>query len=208
MIRAEVNVIGTIKRSAGIRTDRNNIPYLSFPITVSLTDKTGTVNTIDVYVSLPNAQQSDLALFTENIRVAVSGTMDIRKKDDHLAFYLPARSVSLDGVAALDAVSGTMTFRGHLKKENIFDERTTKNGRPYLLFSAYSAEKVGTGFVSTWVTFMRFPEKEATIESVRPDWFAPRAHLDITGDLRLSFYKGTPSLSCIVREMSEHINNS
>ena len=109
---------------------------------------------------------------------------------------------------ALDAISGTLSFRGYLKKENIFDERTSKNGRPYLMFSAYSSEKVGDNFVSTWVTFMRFPEKNATVESIKPDWLRPRAHVDISGDLRISFYKEAPSLSCIVSEMTEHINNS
>ena len=109
---------------------------------------------------------------------------------------------------AWDAISGTLSFRGYLKKENIFDERTSKNGRPYLLFSAYSSEKVGDNFVSTWVTFMRFPEKNATVESIKPDWLRPRADVDSSGDLRITFDKESPSLSCIVREMTEHINNS
>lgn len=34
MIKAEANVIGTIKRSANIRTGKNNNPYLSFVMTV------------------------------------------------------------------------------------------------------------------------------------------------------------------------------
>ena len=207
MIKAEVNITGTVRRSASIRTDRNNQPYVSFLMSVSLADGTGTKD-ISVFVSLLQAQQSDLSLYTEGRRVTVSGTMDIRRKDDALSFYLTARLVTVENVPALDTISGTLSFRGYLKKENIFEERTSKNGRPYLLFSAYSSEKVGDGFVSTWVTFMRFPEKNATIESITPDWLRPRAHVDITGDLRISFYKDAPSLSCIVREMTEHINNS
>ena len=207
MIKAEVTITGTVRRSASIRTDRNNQPYVSFLMSVSLADGTGTKD-ISVFVSLPQAQQSDLSLYTEGQRVSASGTMDIRRKDDALSFYLTARLVTVENVPTLDAISGTLSFRGYLKKENIFEERTSKNGRPYLLFSAYSSEKVGDGFVSTWVTFMRFPEKNATIESIIPEWLRPRAHVDITGDLRISFYKEAPSLSCIVREMTEHINNS
>ena len=207
MIKAEVTITGTVRRSASIRTDRNNQPYVSFLMSVSLADGTGTKD-ISVFVSLPQAQQSDLSLYTEGQRVSASGTMDIRRKDDALSFYLTARLVTVENVPTLDAISGTLSFRGYLKKENIFEERTSKNGRPYLLFSAYSSEKVGDGFVSTWVTFMRFPEKNATIESIIPEWLRPRAHVDITGDLRISFYKDAPSLSCIVREMTEHINNS
>ena len=207
MIKAEVTITGTVRRSASIRTDRNNLPYVSFLMSVSLADGTGTKD-ISVFVSLPQAQQSDLSLYTEGQRVTASGTMDIRRKDAALSFYLTARLVTVEHLPALDAISGTLSFRGYLKKENIFEERTSKNGRPYLLFSAYSSEKVGDSFVSTWVTFMRFPEKNATIESIIPEWLRPRAHVDITGDLRISFYKDAPSLSCIVREMTEHINNS
>lgn len=207
MIKAEVTITGTVRRSASIRTDRNNLPYVSFLMSVSMADGTGTKD-ISVFVSLPQAQQSDLSLYTEGQRVTASGTMDIRRKDAALSFYLTARLVTVENVPALDAISGTLSFRGYLKKENIFEERTSKNGRPYLLFSAYSSEKVGDSFVSTWVTFMRFPEKNATIESIIPEWLRPRAHVDITGDLRITFYKDVPSLSCIVREMTEHINNS
>ena len=207
MIKAEVNITGTVRRSASIRTDRNNQPYVSFVMSVSLGDDSGTRD-IRVFVSVPQARQSDLSVYTEGQRVTASGAMDIRRKDDGLSFYLTARLVTAENVPALDAISGTLSFRGYLKKENIFDERTSKNGRPYLLFSAYSSEKVGDNFVSTWVTFMRFPEKNATIESIKPDWLRPRAHVDISGDLRISFYKEAPSLSCIVREMTEHINNS
>lgn len=207
MIKAEVTITGTVRRSASIRTDRNNQPYVSFLMSVSMADGTGTKD-ISVFVSLPQAQQSDLSLYTEGQRVTASGTMDIRRKDAALSFYLTARLVTVENVPALDAISGTLSFRGYLKKENIFEERTSKNGRPYLLFSAYSSEKVGDSFVSTWVTFMRFPEKNATIESIIPEWLRPRAHVDITGDLRITFYKDVPSLSCIVREMTEHINNS
>ena len=180
MIKAEVNITGTVRRSASIRTDRNNQPYVSFVMSVSLADGSGTRD-IRVFVSVPQARQSDLSVYTEGQRVTASGAMDIRRKDDGLSFYLTARLVTAENVPALDAISGTLSFRGYLKKEN---------------------------FVSTWVTFMRFPEKNATVESIKPDWLRPRAHVDISGDLRISFYKEAPSLSCIVREMTEHINNS
>lgn len=207
MIKAEVNITGTVRRSASIRTDRSNHPYVSFLMSVSIPDGSSTKD-IHVFVSLPQAQQSDLALYTEDRRVTVSGTMDIRRKDGGLGFYLTARLVTVENVPTLDAISGTLSFRGYLKKENIFEERTSKNGRPYLLFSAYSSEKVGNDFANTWVTFLRFPAKNATIESVKPECLRPHAHVDITGDLRISFYKDAPSLSCIVKEMAEYINNS
>lgn len=38
MIKAEVKIIGTIKRGASIRTDKNNQPFLSFIVTIALPD--------------------------------------------------------------------------------------------------------------------------------------------------------------------------
>ena len=205
MIKAEVNVTGTVKRSADIRTDRNNNPYLSFIMTVCLPDAKQTNHSIDVFVSLPNARQEDVATYTEGVRVTVSGSMDVRKKGEDLQFYLQANLIATENIADLDAISGTMTFRGHLKKENVYEQKTDKNGHPFIVFSAYSSEKVGDGFVSTWVNFMRFPEKDADINTIIPGWMQSKAHVDITGDLQVSSFGGAVRLSCRVKDMQEHV---
>ena len=205
MIKAEVNVTGTVKRNAGIRTDRNNNPYLSLLLTVCLPDAKQTNHSIDVFVSLPNARQEDVYTYTEGSRLTVNGSMDFRKKEEELQFYLTGNLVSIENVTDLDAIGGTMTFRGHLKKENVYEQKTDKNGQPYIVFSAYSSEKVGESVVSTWVNFMRFPEKDADISSILPDWMRPKSHVDITGDLQVSSYGGTVRLSCRVRDIQEHV---
>ena len=205
MIKAEVNVTGTVKRNAGIRTDRNNNPYLSLILTVCLPDAKQTNHSIDVFVSLPNARQEDVYTYTEGSRLTVNGSMDFRKKEEELQFYLTGNLVSIENVTDLDAIGGTMTFRGHLKKENVYEEKNDKNGHPFIVFSAYSSEKVGESFVSTWVNFMRFPEKDADISSILPDWMHPKAHVDIKGDLQVSSYGGTVRLSCRVRDIQEHV---
>ena len=140
-----------------------------------------------------------------NHRLTVNGSMDFRKKEEELQFYLTGNLVSIENVTDLDAIGGTMTFRGHLKKENVYEQKTDKNGYPYIVFSAYSSEKVGESFVSTWVNFMRFPEKDADISSILPDWMRPKSHVDITGDLQVSSYGGTVRLSCRVRDIQEHV---
>ena len=205
MIKAEVNVTGTVKRNAGIRTDRNNNPYLSLLLTVCLPDAKQTNHSIDVFVSLPNARQEDVYTYTEGSRLTVNGSMDFRKKEEELQFYLTGNLVSIENVTDLDAIGGNMTFRGHLKKDNVYEQKTDKNGHPYTVFSAYSSEKVGESFVSTWVNFMRFPEKDADISSILPDWMRPKSHVDITGDLQVSSYGGTVRLSCRVRDIQEHV---
>ena len=174
MIKAEANVIGTIKRSANIRTDKNNNPYLSFVMTVVLTDAKTTSKSIDVFVSLPNAKQDEAQSYVEGLRVAVNGNLDIRKKEDNLNFYLTGNTITAQNVAELDSISGTLSFRGYLK--------------------------------STWVNFMRFPEKGAAVESIIPDWMHSKAHVDITGELQVSAYNDVVRLSCRVHDMTKYIN--
>lgn len=206
MIKAEANVVGTIKRSASIRTDKNNNPHLSFVMTVVLTDAKTASHSIDVFVSLPNAKQEEAQVYVEGLRVAVNGNLDIRKKDNSLNFYLTGNTVTTQNVAEMDSISGSLSFRGYLKKENIYQQKTDKNGHPFIVFSAYSVDKNGQVFQSTWVNFMRFPEKGADVESIIPEWLHSKAHVDITGELQVSSYNGVTRLSCHVKDMAEHIN--
>lgn len=206
MIKVEANVVGVIKRNASVRTDRNNRPYLSFIMAVSLPDTKTKGKTIDVFVSLPEAHQGDISFYGEGVRISIYGDMDIRKKGEDLNFYLVGRTVSTENIPELDAIGGTLKFRGHLKKENVYEEKTGKKGNPFIVFSAYSSEKVGETFVSTWVNFMRFPSKDAAIESIKPDWMRSKAHVDISGDLQLSSFNGKLRLSCRVHEMNEAVS--
>ena len=206
MIKAEANVTGTIKRSASIRTDKNNNPYLSFVMTVVLTDAKATNKSIDVFVSIPNAKQDEAQSYVEGLRVTVNGNLDIRKKENNLNFYLTGNTITTQDVVELDTISGSLSFRGYLKKENIYQQKADKNGHPFIVFSAYSLEKNGEEYLSTWVNFMRFPEKGAEVESIIPEWMRPKAHVDITGDLQVSSYNGVVRLSSRVKDMTEHIN--
>ena len=206
MIKAEANVTGTIKRSASIRTDKNNNPYLSFVMTVVLTDAKATSKSTDVLVSLPNAKQDEAQSYVEGLRVTVNGNLDIRKKENNLNFYLTGNTITTQGVAELDTISGSLSFRGYLKKDNLYQQKADKNGHPFIVFSAYSLEKNGEEYLSTWVNFMRFPEKGAEVESIILEWMRPKAHVDITGDLQVSSYNGVVRLSSRVKDMTEHIN--
>jgi hypothetical protein len=205
MIKAEVNVTGTIKRGAVIRNDRQGKPYIGFVLTVNIQNRVGDMMPADIYVSIPGADQGSLQRYTEGTRVTISGTMEVRKRNDNLVFYLEANFLDVEDVSSLDAISGTMTFRGHLRNEKVYEERMTKKGRPYLLFSAYSSEKVGEEFVSTWVNFMRFPEVGTGIESITPEWMTAKAHVQITGSFELGFYKGKLSLASIVKSMDPYV---
>lgn len=203
MIKAEVNVTGRITRNAMIRTDKSGKPYVAFAMAISLPDAKKTTNEVAIFVSIPNGQQTDLATYTENTRVTISGTLDVRKKDDNLTLYLTANLLTTEGVADLDAICGELSFIGHLRNDKVFEEKSDKNGNPFLVFSAYSSEKIGDDFVSTWVNFRRFPEKDAGIETIKPDWMLPKAHVSIKGDFQLESYGGKIRISSRIKDMSQ-----
>ena len=170
---------------------------------ISLPDAKNTTNEVAIFVSIPNGQQTDLATYTENTRVAISGTLDVRKKDDNLVLYLTANLLTTEGVTDLDTITGELSFIGHLRNDKVYEEKSDKNGNPFLVFSAYSSEKVGDDFVSTWVNFRRFPEKDAGIETIKPDWMLPKAHVSIKGDFQLESYGGKIRISSRIKNMSQ-----
>lgn len=195
MIKAEVNVTGRITRNAMIRTDKSGKPYVAFAMAISLPDAKNTTNEVAI--------QTDLATYTENTRVTISGTLDVRKKDDNLVLYLTANLLTTEGVTDLDTITGELSFIGHLRNDKVYEEKSDKNGNPFLVFSAYSSEKVGDDFVSTWVNFRRFPEKDAGIETIKPDWMLPKAHVSIKGDFQLESYGGKIRISSRIKDMSQ-----
>lgn len=101
-----------------------------------------------------------------------------------------------------------MSFRGHLRNDNVYEEKSSKSGKQYLRFSAYSAEKDGDNFVSTWVNFVRFPDKDADISTIKEDWMTAKAHVSIRGTLDLDVYKGKININSRVLEMSLYIPQS
>lgn len=207
MIKAEVNVTGTINRSAVVRTDKNNNPYLAFSMNVNLTSPIEPVATpFTVFVSVLNGKQEELSLYTEGKRLVVNGSMDIHKKDEKLTFFLAAKHIATEAVSVLDSISGTLDFRGHLRNDNVYEERTTRiGGKPFLRFSAYSAEKDGENFVSTWVNFIRFPDKDASLDTIKEPWMTAKAHVNIRGTFELDAYKGKLSINSRVLEISEYV---
>jgi len=202
MIRADVTAIGTIKRAATIRTDKNNQPYLSFILGITLTDSKGSAKDIELFVMDTKGKQSDISLYSEKKRVSVKGSMNIRTKGEELAYYINAESITTKEVAELDSIDGDLRFVGFLRKDKVCEDKTDRNVKPYLIFSAYSSEKVGDSFVNTWVNFRRFPEKDTGIETVKPEWMQPKAHVIIDGDLHLEYYGGKVRISSRVKDMS------
>lgn len=76
--------------------------------------------------------------------------------------------------------------------------RKDKTGKPYLMFSAFSTEKVNDGFEYQWVRFFCFgKEKE--------EWLQPGVKVDAKGEMSLSLYDGKPDISCRVEELNQYV---
>ena len=209
MIKAEVKMVGTVKRSAAMRTDKDNNPYLSFVMTVSITDaKSKSSKDMDVLVSMTKAKKNDAALYTEGRRVVAQGKLDIRKKGEEYAFYLTASQLSAKDVPEQDEVAGEMQFRGRLKNNDVIEVKEDRKGNYYFVFSAYSTEKVGDDFVSIWVRFIRFPAKGEDIDDIKPDWMQPKERVSVTGDLEISVYNNIFRFTCIVRSLEEYVKET
>ena len=208
MIKAEVNLVGTVKRGATMREDKNKKSYLSFVMAVNVTDGNENSKDMEIHIMYYNAKKSDLPLYVENRRIVAQGTLDIHKKGEDYIFYLSAKKLSVKDVSDEDAIVGELQFRGRLKNDDIMEEKSDKNGNPYIVFSAFSAEKVGDKLVSTWVRFMRFPAKGAGVETIKPDWMRPKAHLTVTGDLQVYVYNNVFRFTCIVKGMEEYVKEN
>ena len=208
MIKAEVNLVGTVKRGATMREDKNKKSYLSFVMAVNVTDGNENSKDMEIHIMYYNAKKSDLPLYVENRRIVAQGTLDIHKKGEDYIFYLSAKKLSVKDVSDEDAIVGELQFRGRLKNDDIMEEKIDKNGNPYIVFSAFSAEKVGDKLVSTWVRFMRFPAKGAGVETIKPDWMRPKAHLTATGDLQVYVYNNVFRFTCIVKGMEEYVKEN
>ena len=71
-----------------------------------------------------------------------------------------------------------------------------KNGKAFLMFSAFSAEKIGEEFAFTWVRFVRFSEE-------KEEWLQSKAAIEAKGELEISVYNDRLNLGCKVSALSQ-----
>lgn len=196
MIKCSVTINGTISRAAQMRTDKDNNQFVSFPVNVVLPAKTGINKTIEVSVSL-NGSQTDCFKYQANQRVEMQGTLVLRKRGDALYFNFMADTLNLHPTESKDKIEGDMEFRGSLGGKDVI-LKNDKKGNPFLLFSAFSTEKIGENFEFIWVRFVRFSgDKEAFLQ--------PKAKVNIKGTAEFGVYNDKVDISCRVSEISEWI---
>ena len=189
MLKSEVCVNGLVTRAAVAKTNAEGNSFVTFGLKVDVPSKQGVSNVLDISVSRDGA---DTAGMTTNARVEVKGTLSFKKRGEKMYLNLHADEVNLSPASTTDMLTGTLSFRGTIGKN--VETKNDKNGKPYLLFSGYSAERVEESFEYTWVRFVAFGENSAV---------KSQGKIEATGEMELSTYNGKLNIFCRVSEVKE-----
>lgn len=195
MIKCNVTVCGTVSRAAAVRTNNEGKPFTAFAVNCVVPAKNGINKTVEISVA-KDGEETGLSDYAVGKRVEISGVLTFKKRGENLYFNLSASSVSLSVSSNEDSIGGDMHFRGKTGKN--IDEKTGKNGKKFLQFSAFSAEKVNDGFEYLWVRFVGFDRE-------REGWLQPQTGIEVKGELELSVYNDKLNIACKVSEMSEYV---
>ncbi len=193
MIKCNVTVCGIVSREVTNRTNNDGNAFMTFAMNVVIPARNGINKTVEISVAKDGIDDGLTELKTGR-RIEVSGMLTMKKRGENLYFNLSANSVNV--TSAEDSIKGDMDFRGKIGKT--IEEKTDKNGKPYIQFSAFSAEKLQDGFEYLWVRFIRF-EKE------RESWLQPATKIEAKGELELSVFNDRLNLSCRVKDISEYV---
>ncbi len=193
MIKCNVTVCGIVSREVTNRTNNNGNAFMTFAMNVVIPARNGINKTVEISVAKDGIDDGLTELKTGR-RIEVLGILTMKKRGENLYFNLSANSVNV--TSAEDSIKGDMDFRGKIGKT--IEEKTDKNGKPYIQFSAFSAEKLQDGFEYLWVRFIRF-EKE------RESWLQPATKIEAKGELELSVFNDRLNLSCRVKDISEYV---
>ena len=191
MIKCNVSVCGTVSKAAVVRNGKDGMPFTTYSVDVVVPAKKGINKT--VMVSCIMDGDCAKAIVVGN-RIDVKGVLTFKKKDDNLYFNLKGIEVSQPAAESKDGIVGDMDFKGKVGKD--IDMKKDKNGKTFLMFSAFSAEKIGEEFAFTWVRFVRFVEE-------KEEWLQSKAAIEAKGELEISVYNDRLNLGCKVAELNQ-----
>ena len=191
MIKCNVSVCGTVSKAAVVRNGKDGMPFTTYSVDVVVPAKKGINKT--VMVSCIMDGDCAEAIVVGN-RIDVKGVLTFKKKDDNLFFNLKGVEVSQPATESKDGIVGDLEFKGKVGKD--IDMKKGKNGKAFLMFSAFSAEKMGEECAFTWVRFVRFSEE-------KEEWLQSKATIEAKGELEISVYNDRLNLGCKVAELSQ-----
>lgn len=199
MIKCNVTVYGRIKSHPEIRTNAEQKKFLSMLLSVEIVDSNGQKESVEVSLSKKEFEQNELCLYKLDDTIEVKGDLLIRKRDDKIYLNLYASQIKPITEIPQHGIRGDMMFRGKVGKN--IEEKTGKSGKPFVHFSAFSAEKVAESFEYVWVNFI-------LSEDLKTEWLKPETKLEVEGDFSISLFKGKVSLTCFPKSLKQHIAES
>ena len=191
MIKCNVSVCGTVSKAAVVRNGKDGMPFTTYSVDVVIPAKSDINKTVIVSCIMDGDDSEGIVVGN---RIELKGVLTFKKKDDNLYFNLKGVEVSQPAAESKDSIVGDMDFKGKVGKD--IDMKKDKNGKAFLMFSAFSAEKIGEEYVFTWVRFVRFVEE-------KEEWLQPKATIEAKGELEISVYNERLNLGCKVAELSQ-----
>ena len=191
MIKCNVSVCGTVSKAAVVRNGKDGMPFTTYSVDVVIPAKSGINKTVIVSCIMDGDDSEGIVVGN---RIELKGVLTFKKKDDNLYFNLKGVEVSQPAAESKDSIVGDMDFKGKVGKD--IDMKKDKNGKAFLMFSAFSAEKIGEEYVFTWVRFVRFVEE-------KEEWLQSKAAIEAKGELEISVYNDRLNLGCKVAELNQ-----
>ncbi len=183
MIKCNVTVCGTIGRNASARTNKEGNSFLSFPLRVTIPDRDGQNEVIEISVSKDGSQE-EASGYRNGSHVEITGTLFLKRRGDKLYFNLFADRIDPVASDTADFLKGDMAFRGKVGKN--IEERKDRNDKPYTMFSAFSIKKVDENFEYQWVRFFCFDRQ-------REEWLQPGVKVAVMAGYRKRNTEGPSS---------------
>ena len=115
MIKCNVTVCGTIGRNASARTNKEGNSFLSFPLRVTIPDRDGQNEVIEISVSKDGSQE-EASGYRNGSHVEITGTLFLKRRGDKLYFNLFADRIDPVASDTADFLKGDMAFRGKVGK--------------------------------------------------------------------------------------------
>lgn len=194
MIKCNVTVCGNIVSSAVEKTAQDGSKFISYAIVTAVQGSDQSVAETHMNVSAPYNADT-IQNYSTGRRVTINGTDYIRKSQG-----VEYHNLRTDGEAEFnestvpDRFEGSMEFKGKIGKKGVA-EKTSKKGKAFQVFSAFSSDKNGENREFTWVNFV-------VLNPLQADYFAAEKYVEVHGDLRLNVYKSKLQLECNVKSVA------
>ena len=193
MIKCNVTACGNIVSSAVEKTAQDGSKFIAYAIVTALQGSDQSVAEVHIEVTAPYNADT-IQNYSTGRKVTINGIMHVRKYPGVEYRHLRTdKEAEFNESTVPDRLEGSMEFRGKIGKKGI-EQKTSKKGRAFQVFSAFSSDKNGENREFTWVNFL-------VLNPIQADYFAAEKYVEVHGDLRLNIYKSKLQLECQVNSV-------